>query len=156
LLRENPQAGERLLKKIVGKVKEASSGRLVDLRFSETLELEALADEGFWLRHDQLSEGILAVIDLLLKATVYRETIEKSFPWLVFDEPMESMDGKRRNYALRTLEETSRQVQVIVATRDFDLRRNPRHNRWNFIELNESADLPRDERSKDVEQLHLL
>ena len=129
---------------------------MVQARFNDASELEVLSAEGEWLKQDRMSDGIFSAIDLIVKVAGFQASLEGRFPWLVLDEPLKNLDTRRKELILRTMDNLSRSVQVIITTKDNDIRKKYRNNRWNFIDLEESDKSEPEERSEDVGQLHLL
>lgn len=133
-------------------------GRIAfDENFS--LLLPAKGEEAGWRPLEHFSRGTVDAVYLAVRLALSRHLARGHRLPLFLDDPLVNFDGERLLETVGMLENIAREHQLIFLSHNEQLLKRAGQKRWHLISLDQARggrNRASEERSDDVEQLHLL
>lgn len=136
-----------------------TAGRYASVRLGEDGACSLRGEDGEWHPLEHFSRGTVESFCFALRLSLGRQLSgERRLP-LILDGALAGFDPIRQSDSVKLLERLASEQQVILLSRDEDLRKRASRERWHTISLAaEKVQKPSrsQERSDDDGQLHLL
>ncbi|MDX9708746.1 MAG: AAA family ATPase [Trichloromonas sp.] len=133
-------------------------GRIAfDENFS--LLLPAKGEEAGWRPLEHFSRGTVDAVYLAVRLALSRHLARGQRLPLFLDDPLVNFDGERLLETVGMLENIAREHQLIFLSHNEQLLKRAGQKRWHLLSLDQARsgrNRASEERSDDVEQLHLL